>query len=76
MPVKKKPLPERIDRIEERLAEIKLELAELNQNVEGEELDSEEKAEIMATVGHLRDEERVLRERLDELEETGSSPEH
>ncbi|REK23894.1 MAG: hypothetical protein DWQ40_01855 [Actinobacteria bacterium] len=75
MPVKKKPLPERIDRIEERLAEIKLELAELNQNVEGEELDSEEKAEIMATVGHLRDEERVLRERLDELEETGSSPE-
>ena len=75
MPVKKKPLPERMDRIEERLAEIKVELAELNQDVEGEELNSEEKAEIMATVGHLRDEERVLRERLDELEETGSSPE-
>lgn len=64
-----------MDRIEERLAEIKVELAELNQDVEGEELNSEEKAEIMATVGHLRDEERVLRERLDELEETGSSPE-
>lgn len=69
----KKPIPDRIDRIEERIDEIKRELAELgdeSQTIEPE--DSAEQAEVIARVTDLRDEERLLKERLVDLKTRGA----
>ena len=61
------PVPSRIERIRERLAEIDTELAlmQVEENTETE--DSGEQAELLSRVTELRDEHRVLTERLDGL---------
>jgi predicted nucleic acid-binding Zn-ribbon protein len=69
----KKPIPDRMDRIEDRIEEIRTELLELTN--EAKNVDSQEEADQAALISHvtaLRDEERILVERLEELDEHGA----
>lgn len=64
------PVPQRIERIRERLAEIDAELVSIK--VEEDKTDSEdpaEQAEVLSRVTELRDEHSVLTERLDALKD-------
>lgn len=61
------PVPQRIDRIRERLAEIDAELASMQVVEDTETEDPAEQAELLSRVTELRDEHRVLSERLDGL---------
>jgi predicted nucleic acid-binding Zn-ribbon protein len=71
--MKKKPIPDRIDRIEERLEEIMSELVALGDVAEEiEPDDTADQSELIAKVTDLRDEELVLKNRLVELRTSGA----
>lgn len=61
------PAPQRIERIRERLAEIDTELASLQVEEDTDTEEPAEQAELLSRVTELRDEHRVLSERLDGL---------
>ncbi len=61
------PVPQRIERVRERLAEIDTELASIQIVEDTETEDPAEQAELLSRVADLRDEHRVLTERLDGL---------
>lgn len=61
------PVPQRIERIRERLAEIDTELASIQIVEDTDTEDPAEQVELLSRVTELRDEHRVLTERLDGL---------
>jgi hypothetical protein len=61
------PVPQRIERIRDRLAEIDTELASLQVEEDPDTEEPAEQAELLSRVTELRDESRVLSERLDGL---------
>lgn len=61
------PVPQRIERIRERIAEIDAELQSIQVKENTETEDPAEQTEIVSRVTELRDEHRLLTERLDEL---------
>lgn len=65
------PVELRVDRIRDRMTEITLQLASLDKQADTDREDSGEQAELLAKVTELRDEHRVLEERLSELLQSG-----
>ncbi|MEX0797303.1 MAG: hypothetical protein WD274_11470 [Acidimicrobiia bacterium] len=63
------PVPQRIERILERLAEIDSELFSMQVEENTETEDPAEQVELLSRVTELRDEHRVLTERLDGLKD-------
>lgn len=63
------PVPQRIERIRERLAEIDTELASMQVVEDTDTEDPAEQTELVSRVTELRDEHRVLTERLDGLKD-------
>jgi uncharacterized protein YydD (DUF2326 family) len=63
------PVPQRIERIRERLAEIDSELLSMKVEEDDESEDPAEQAEMLSRVNELRDEYGVLTERLDGLKD-------
>jgi hypothetical protein len=63
------PVPQRIERIRERLAEIDSELLSMKVEEDDESEDPAEQAEMLSRVTELRDEYGVLTERLDGLKD-------
>lgn len=61
------PAPQRIERIRDRLAEIDVELASLQVEEDTDTEEPAEQAELLSRVTELRDEHRVLSERLNGL---------
>lgn len=61
------PVELRVDRIRDRMDEITLQLAGLDEQADADTEDTGEQAELLAKVIELRDEHRVLEERLNEL---------
>lgn len=61
------PVTQRIERIRDRLAEIDTELASLQVEEDTDTEEPAEQAELLSRVTELRDEHRVLSERLDGL---------
>jgi hypothetical protein len=61
------PVPQRIERIRERLAEIDTELASIQIVEDTDTEDPAEQAELLSRVAEMRDEHTVLSERLDGL---------
>lgn len=68
-PMTYEPVPQRIERIRERLAEIDSELLSIQVEENTDTEDSAEQAELISRVTELRDEHRVLTERLDGLKD-------
>lgn len=63
------PVPQRIERIRERLAEIDAELASMQVVEETDTEEPAEQAELLSRVTELRDEHSLLTERLDGLKD-------
>ena len=63
------PVPQRIERIRERLAEIDTELASIQIVEDTDTEDPGEQAELLSRITELRDEHRLLTERLDGLKD-------
>ena len=61
------PVPQRIERIRERLAEIDSELASMQVVEDADTENPAEQTELLSRVIELRDEHQVLTERLDGL---------
>lgn len=65
----KEPLPERVERIRDRLDEIETELASIQVVEDTDTEEPAEQAEILSRVTELRDEQRLLVGRLELLVE-------
>lgn len=70
----REPVPQRIERIRERLADIDSELLSLQVEEGTETEDPAEQTELISRVTELRDEHRVLSERLDGLKDGTGGP--
>jgi chromosome segregation ATPase len=68
------PVAQRIERIRDRLAEIDAELASLQVEADTDTEEPAEQAELLSRVTELRDEQRVLSERLEGLRDEPGSP--
>ncbi|CAN5837472.1 hypothetical protein BH23ACT4_BH23ACT4_01690 [soil metagenome] len=68
-PMTYEPVPQRIERIRERLAEIDSELLSIQAKENTETEEPAEQSELVSRVAELHDEHRLLSERLDGLKD-------